>query len=282
MCGIIDAHVRNGGCRVSEIEVLVQLDGYPFEVVVTRGAEARARAIASRAERARDWLADVLELRVEPTLNILGPADWERLAEVPVYGMPHFGADGMVFVAATPPPLFEDLGAMVDQDASPEHRAALRRVYGDELDLSPFMDLLPVHELAHLSHLAAGVEFADRWLEELFCNIVLEGYVLEAEPEAREVLETLPLAARDVDPVRLPVTELDRMADAFTEGGGVTYGWYQLRLHAAAIAIWTEGGPDALRRLLDAGRRWAAPPSPGQLKRVHPELARVKREWPGG
>jgi hypothetical protein len=72
------------------------------------------------------------------------------------------------------------------------------------------------------------------------------------------------------------------MAEAFTEGGGVTYGWYQLRLHAAAIPIWTAGGADVLRRLLDAGRGWAAPPSLGQLRRVHPEIARVKREWPAG
>jgi len=267
---------------MSEIEILAQLDGYPFEVVVTRGAEDRARALASRTARAREWLAGVLDVDVELTLNVLGPADWERLAEVPVYGMPHFGADGLVFVAATPPPLFEDLGTMVDQDASSEHRAALRRVYGDELDLSPFMDLLPVHEVAHLGHLSVGVEFAERWLEELFCDIALEGYVLEVEPDAREILETLPLAARDVDPERLPVSALDRMAEAFTEGGGVTYGWYQLRLHAAAIPIWKHGGADVLRRLLDAGRRWGGAPSLGQLARVDREIARVKREWPGG
>jgi len=267
---------------MSDLETLTQLDGYPFDVVVTRGAEDRAGAIANRTERAREWLAGVLGVRPDVTLNVLGPADWERLAEVPLYGMPHFGADGMVFVAATPPPLFEDVAAMVDADASAGHRSDLRRVYGDPLDLSPFMDLLPVHELAHLSHLVAGIEFADRWLEELFCNIALEGYVLEVEPEVREVLETLPGAALDVDPARLPVTAIHQMAEAFTEGGGVAYGWYQLRLHAAAIPIWHGGGSDALRRLLDAGRRWGAPPSLGQLARVHPEIARVKREWPGG
>jgi len=267
---------------MSELETLAQLDGYPFEVLVTRGAEDRARAIAARAATAVDWLAGVLDVRVAPTLNVLGPADWERLAEVPVYGMPHFGADGLIFVAATPPPLFADVAAMVDQDATGEHRQALLRVYGEGLDLSPFMDLLPVHELAHLAHLGAGVEFVDRWLEELFCNVALEGYVLEAEPDAREVLETLPLAALDVDPARLPITAIDQMADAFTEGGGVTYGWYQLRLHAAAIPIWGSGGAEVLRRLLDAGRRWVVPPSLGQLGRVHREIARLKRTWPAG
>ena len=267
---------------MSDLETLADLDGYSFEVVVTRGAEDRAAAIAARCERARAWLSDVLGVQAELTLNVLGPADWERLAEVPVYGMPHFGADGQVFVAATPPALFEDVGAMVASDASAEHGAALRGVYGDPLDLSPYMDLLPVHELAHLSRLIAGVEFPDRWLEELFCNIALEGYVLEAEPEAREVLETLPVAALDVDPTRLPISAIDRMGEAFSEGGGVTYGWYQLRLQAAAIPIWHGGGPDVLRGLLDAGRRWGAPPSLGQLAGVHPEIARVKREWPGG
>jgi hypothetical protein len=267
---------------MSDLETLAELDGYPFAVVVSRGAEDRAATIAARSERARAWLAGALGVQPDLTLNVLGPADWERLAAVPVYGMPHFGADGQVFVAATPPPLFEDLAAMVAADASAEHGAALRRVYGDPLDLSPFMDLLPVHELAHLSHLVAGVEFADRWLEELFCNVALEGYVVEAEPESREVLETLPGAALDVDPARLPISAIDRMAEAFREGGGVTYGWYQLRLQAAAIPIWHGGGPDVLRRLLDAVRRWGAPPSLGQLARVHPEIARVKREWPGG
>lgn len=267
---------------MSEIETLAQLDGFPFEVVVTRGAEDRGRAIASRTEQALDWLAGAIGVRIEPTLNVLGQADWERLAEVPLYGMPHFGAGGLVFVAATPPPLFADVAAMVDQDASDEHRAALRRVYGAELDLTPFVDLLPVHELAHLGQLNAGVEFADRWLAELFCNIALEGYVLEVEPEAREILETLPLAAGDVDPSRLPISELDRMAESFAEGGGVAYGWYQLRLHAAAVSIWRGGGAGVLRRLLDAGRRWDGPPSLGQLARVQLGIARVKREWPGG
>lgn len=263
-------------------ETLGQLDGYPFEVVVTRGSEARARTLADRATKAVDWLAGVLGVRVEPTLNVLGPADWERLAEVPIYGMPHFGADGLIFVAATPPPLFEDVAAMVGQDASDAHREALRRVYGEELDLTPFMDLLPVHELAHLAHLSAGVEFVERWIEELFCNVALEGYVREVEPAARDILETLPLASLDVDPGRLPVTAIDRMADAFAEGGGVTYSWYELRLHAAAIPIWEGGRTDVLRRLLDAGRGWTVPPSLGQLQRVHPELARLKRSWPAG
>ncbi|MCI0582017.1 MAG: hypothetical protein L0227_03820 [Chloroflexi bacterium] len=267
---------------MSEPETLGQLDGYPFEVVVTRGSEARAGTLAARVASAVDWLAGVLDVRVEPTLNVLGPADWERLAEVPIYGMPHFGADGLIFVAATPPPLFEDVAAMVAGDANDAHREALRRVYGEDLDLTPFMDLLPVHELAHLAHLAAGVEFVDRWLAELFCNVALEGYVREVEPAVRDVLETLPLAAMDVDPARLPVTAIDRMADAYSEGGGVTYSWYELRLHAAAIPIWERGGADVLRRLLEAGRRWAVPPSLGQLQRVHPELARLKRSWPAG
>src|SRR3990172_7157353 len=133
------------------------------------------------------------------------------------------------------------------------------------LVMSTFRVLVPVQERTPLSRLVAGVEFADRWLEELFCNVALEGYVLEAEPEAREILQTLPGAALDVDPARLPITAIDRMADAFSEGGGVTYGWYQLRLHAAAVPIWHGGGPDVLRGLLDAGRRWGAPPSLGQL-----------------
>ena len=90
---------------MSDLESLAELDGYPFEVVVTRGAEDRAAAIAARCERARGWLSGVLGVQPDLTLNVLGPADWERLAEVSVYGMPHFGAHGQVFVVATPPSL---------------------------------------------------------------------------------------------------------------------------------------------------------------------------------
>ena len=220
-----------------------EVTGFDFEIGHSPGAGAVARAIASRTQRAEGWLSELFGFRPRFRLEVLDADDWSRRAEVPIYGMPHVGNENVIYVAASDSDLFDDILLLTQKHLPDDERVSFEAVYGGPPDLRPFADLLAIHELAHLYHLERGFDFGRFWLTELFCNLALEGYVLEAEPEARSVLETLPRASRHIPPSELNLWRLDNMADST----GVNYGWYELQLHAEAIPIWGEGGRDLVR-----------------------------------
>ena len=68
------------------------------------------------------------------------------------------------------------------------------------VDLSPFFDLLIVHELAYVFHHTGNCIFPHRWLMEFFCNLCLHAYVAEIESEQLPILETFPRLMSKVDP----------------------------------------------------------------------------------
>jgi hypothetical protein len=151
-------------------------------------------------------------------------------------------------------------------------------VYGlpdGSTDLSPFFNLTSVHELAHLFHEQANVQFPRKWLQEFFANLSLHAYVATQEPEQLPILETfsrLVVEAGSASFEHHTLADLDRL---YTGVGPQNYGWYQCRLHVAAKAVYDAGGVAALQRL------WQAfpPISDDQfiqvLGQVHPQLERV-------
>jgi hypothetical protein len=84
-------------------------------------------------------------------------------------------------------------------------------------------------------------------VQELFCNVALQGYLAEEEPDQLPLLETFARAALYIRPERMAVRELERMDDA----DQLNYAWYEFRLHGAAIEIWQAGGRELLRRMYD-------------------------------
>jgi hypothetical protein len=267
---------------VKEFEELEIIAGFPFPVHASHGTEERARYIGRRVERAHAWLSDCLEFRPRVRLLALAPADWDGLAEMPVFGFPHFIGDDTIVVGSIPAPFFAEIFAFLEPDFSESTRRRLRDVYGDPPIVDGFADLLAVHELGHLFHVQAGFWKPATWIPELFCNVGLEGYVVEVEPSELEVLETLPLSAREVRAERFTVRDLDGMAHATGVGGPLNYAWFELRLHASAKPIWEQGGRSAFRRLYERFRDGS---EPADLRRVlhdevHPEYARVLDEWP--
>jgi hypothetical protein len=257
--------------------VVTEVPGFPFPVIATVGAEDVARTIASRTDRALTWMSHILGFEPKVRLEVLGSEDWAKRAEVPIYGMAHYGADGQVWVPATYADLFAGVVSLTLEDAAEADLRRLREVYGDPPILQPFVDLLSVHELAHLYHEQAGFDFGRRWLRELFCNVALEGYVLEREPDARPALETAPLVARQIRPSRFEFSAIDDMDQA----EGVNYGWYQAQLHAAAIAIWEAGGRTLLARLYRQGNEAAHSGIAVPMEQLDAVIARVAHDWPG-
>jgi hypothetical protein len=267
---------------IDAIDALQKVEGFQFPVCASPGTEDRGAAIGRRVERARDWLADLVEFQPRVRLLALAPADWDAIAEVPVFGFPHFINDDTIVVGSSAAPFFDEIVEVLRASASKPTWHRMQEVYGEPPRVHGFADLLVVHELGHLFHVQAGFWKPGTWLPELFCNVALEGYVAEVEPQSLELLETLPLAFGVVEAVRFPVRALDQMARAGEVGGPLNYAWFELRLHAAARSIWERGGRSVLLRLYERFRDdRTVDDVRTALKEIHPELARVIEEWPG-
>lgn len=262
------------------MSALAAVDGFPITVRASPGLQERARAIAPRVVHARAFLSEQLDGIVpDAGLLVLAEEDWASHSGHPAYGMPN-ASSGNIVVAGNRSEFWRGFAAMMESAAPAEDRAALTEVYGAEIDLSPFFDLVAVHELAHLFH--RGFRFPTPWLVELFVNVALHAYVATEEPEALPVLETFPRVFSTLDSsafAHTSVADLNRLYDTVDPAN---YGWYQVNLHAGAKRIFDAGGLGALRGM------WAAfAATPERVAKrleaeVHPEAARVLRDWPGG
>lgn len=249
-----------------------------IEVGYSAGSERRAREAAARIAQARRWLKETLGLAPPTRILVLDADGWRDHATFPVYGMPHYSDERTLVIAAGPAPFLRGVAATVVEHAAPEDRARFAAVYGDPPDPMRFFDLLAVHELGHLYQFARGISFAQGWLMELSCNVILHGYVATHEPDVIPLLTTLP----DIG-ARRPHSHMrnTRLADMH---GGVdldpdNYGWFQMNLHALAHRLWDEEGADGLARLerhLGAGQ----PIDAASLGAVSATLAAFHREWP--
>jgi len=165
----------------------------------------------------------------------------------------------------------------------------LEAVYGTlesgRLDVSAFADLLVVHELAHLFHAQVPFTFPRLWLMELFANIGLHAYLAEVEPAELPVLTTLPDSMKALSTARVRHRSLEDFERLYVGVGPENYGWYQLRLHAAARELYDDAGVDALKRLYRTFAAQRAELTDRQLaelleERVHPTAAQVMSTWP--
>ena len=230
--------------------------------VISPGAETRAEAIATRAERARDWLADQLDAPFSFDLYVLDEDTWGEHAEVSLYGIPHANPDTGKIVLGVPANLFGSVCAEFWPDFSVESVAAMHAVYGDPPALDAFADLVLVHELLHL--VPRGASLPRMWDEELLANLGAVGYLASEEPDELPVYMTFARAGCDVPPARVACSAAAEMGSSYERGGFANYVWNQCRLTAAAEKLWNEHGVDALRELqagrtdvaADAERNW--------------------------
>jgi hypothetical protein len=264
---------------------LIELSGFVFPVYVSSGCEERGRSMAAICQQAYEFLSETLPARAKVNVLVLAPAHWSQYGTHPTYGMPHAETDQQALIMAGEDNAFWQ--SMVPPlETLPQGTAeAVCAVYGrpdGTIDLSPFFDLLSVHELAHLFHDQENVQFGRKWLQEFFANLCLHAYVATQQPEQLPVLETFPPLVLEEISAPFEHQSLADFERLYTGVGPQNYAWYQCRLHVAAKAVYSAGGVVALQRLWRA----FAPISDDRLTQVlgqvHPRLEQVFTGWPTG
>ena len=264
---------------------LIRLDGFAFATYVSAGEEARGRQVAERTARVLDWLSAQFGEPRSTTLFVVGPADWDRVAAIPLYGMPHAVHDRVV-TSTAPAPFWREYLDRIAPALSAGDLARLRSVYGDPPDLGcHFADLVVAHELTHLFHdfdeATGETDFPRLWLAELFANIGFYGYIADNEPEQLPALETICELSRAAGPDPWPVQELNHMGDGLADGPA-NYIWFEFLLILIAKRIWQTGAASAL---VDFRTRLRSPALTDaeileRLDEIHPDVAKAVQRWP--
>jgi hypothetical protein len=264
---------------------LEPLDHAGFPVFTSPGGQARGIAIAERCQRALDWLDGVFAERPQLTLIVAGREDWNRVALIPLYGMPH-AVNGLVVCGLEPSDFWTDYTDALISDLPAAGRQRLTAIYGNPPKLGErFADLIVAHELAHLFHdydEATGLtDFPRLWACELFANIAMHGYITETEPKQLPALEAICELTWQAPAARWPVRELHRMEHSLATGP-LNYVWFQLRLLVIAKLIWQSGGATSLRAYRNALRRRTLTDDQiiETINAVAPDAAQALRHWP--
>lgn len=231
---------------------LVPVTGFALPVRCSAGLEQPARKVAGRCSAAYRLLGDALGPTPIVALEVLGVGDWTS-PSLP-YGMPYYGS-GRLVVAGEAADFWRSFVPLLGEVAPELHSAAVD-AYGPRLDLSPFFDLLAMHELGHAFHDPGG---RVHWLEETFANLCLHTCVAAAEPTTLPALEAFPRALASLDPARFAHRNLAEFEAGYSKISATdprNYGWFQCHFHVVAKLVHDQGGTDALRRLW---RRLASP-----------------------
>jgi hypothetical protein len=264
---------------------LSRLEGCALPTYASEGAQTKAREVAERAKHALDWLTALFGPQPTPPIYVVGPEDWNRVARVPVYGLPHTFPDRTV-VSTTPAAFWRDYTDVLTPRLTEEGMAELCEAYGDPPDLgAEFPDLLIVHELTHLYHAydeATGTtDFPQLWLAELFANIGLYGYLADVEPATLPLVETISHASHAAGPEPWTVHNLNHMEDSLAHGP-LNYCWFEFLLIQLAQQIWELGGPAAFTHIHDTLRQPLTDDEIlNRLADIHPDIAATVRNWPG-
>ncbi|MCL4870834.1 MAG: hypothetical protein KJ063_17895 [Anaerolineae bacterium] len=269
--------------------VLQCIEDYPFPVRFSTGARPRAVQIAARLEQAHRYLSEVLAFDPELRLLVLSPADWFAYTTYPLYGMPHYTARDTIIMGDEPASFWQGVVGMLDGVLNPTQRAEAETTYGTvdgQFDMSTFADLIAVHELGHLFHEQVPFAFPRLWLREMFCNLCVQAYLADREPEQLPRWTLLPARMMAVPVDRVRHRSLDDFERLYVGVGPVNYVWFQFRLAAAARELYDAAGVDALRRLYQTFAAHENESTDQQLaelleERVHSSAARVMRTWLG-
>jgi hypothetical protein len=257
---------------------LASLSGFPFQVHTSASTREQARRLADRCARAYSYLSDLLDFGPECALVVLDRSDWVERASNPLYGMPYYSA-GNLFMAGEA----SDLAARLEDvagSASPLAAEILSEVYGTGSDrLTPFADMLVVHELGHAFHDGVPSLFPRSWLMELFANMSLYAFVVAVEPDRISLLETLPRVTLDFGLLKPIARDLRYFEMFYPDIETITYVWYQFRFTMMAKELVDAAGPSALRRLWDAFVLRDQELADVLGRRIHPAAGQWLASW---
>jgi hypothetical protein len=237
----VNIELRNG---------LVEVPG-GLPTFASAGVEQRAVSIGRIAADSYEYLAGLLDFRPDAQVLVVTEADWPNVTETPIYGLPN-AANGTLVVAGTEAPLWDSFGEMVQ----PEDRAEFEATYGTAdgtIRLGPFMDLIAVHEVAHIFHQGTQ-HFPRLWLQEFFANLCTHAWVVDRSPADLATLITMPRLGSRAPAESWAHSSREDFELLYTDVGGANYVWYQFRLQVEAGALIDRAGTGAVRRLFEAFR----------------------------
>jgi hypothetical protein len=215
------------------------------------GVEERAVAIGRIAADSYEYLAGLLGFRPDAQVLVVTETDWPNVTQTPVYGLPN-AWNGTLVVAGTEAPLWDSFAEMVADHDRAEFEAAYATPDG-AIRLGPFMDLVAVHEVAHIFHQGTQ-HFPRLWLQELFANVCLHAWVVDCSPADLPTLMTMPRLGSKAPPEQWAHSSREDFELFYTDMGGPNYVWYQFRLQVEAAALVDRAGTGVVRRLFDAFR----------------------------
>lgn len=213
------------------------------------GVEERAEAIGRIAAESYEYLAGLLGFRPEAQVLVVDEADWPNATQTPIYGLPN-AWNGTLVVAGTEAPLWASFTEMVAEEDRAEFEAAYATPDGT-IRLGPFMDLVAVHEVAHIFHQGTQ-HFPRLWLQELFANLCLHAWVADRSPADLATLMTMPRLGSKAPGESWAHSSREAFELFYTDMGGPNYVWYQFRLQVQAGALYDRAGTRVVRRLFDA------------------------------
>jgi hypothetical protein len=230
---------------------LVEVPDGLLPTFASPGLEERARAIGAIASDSYEYLTGLLGFSPKAQVLVVSETDWPRVTEQPLYGLPN-ASNGTLVVAGTEAPFWSSFVEM----AGPDAEAELEAVYGapdGTIQVGAFMDLVAVHEVAHVFH-EGSQHFPRLWLQELFANLCLHAWVAECSPDQLTSLLTLPRLGAEASPETFEYRSRDDFERLYSSVGGPNYVWFQFRLQLEAAALYDRAGSGAIKRLFDAFR----------------------------
>ncbi len=227
-------------------------------------ANASPDAVARISKRCDDaYRMFATSFGVEPAISlyILSREDWPAYSEQ-VYGMPSYEeASRRLIVAAGNSDFWSGLDGLLQEAAPASAYDRIRETYptpgSATVDLSPFFELLVLHELGHAFRLA--VPSASRspeawplaWMDEFFANLFLHVSIARLSPELLPVLRAFPEAMLSLPTGIFPFVNLkDFGFPGVCEVSPGNYVWYQALLHRAAARVYDGTGEACLNTLL--------------------------------
>ena len=222
-------------------------------VYYSEGAKARAERIHDLVKNAENYFQLFLGVKSDFSVWVLSPADWKTKADpLLIYGMPHFDDKDKIIVAAEDNLFWKRNTPPIDRLSAARGKQMLE-IYGNPPSLMSAFDLLSVHELGHVLQKEAGMLKQRRWLNELFCNILLHTYLAENKPELLPHLTTFTESNIEAFPAeRLKYKALKDFDPNYVELGSKypdNYGWYQCQFHVKAGEIYDLGGEQVVKKL---------------------------------
>lgn len=262
-----------------------------FPVYYSEGQELAAEFIGELCTGANAYFKSTLAQEEVPfQLLVLSEADWPNFTTPKlIYGMPHYLGDGKTLVVAAEDCMFWRMQVPDPAKINAPFKELIPNVYtlNGQLSGRYFFDLLAVHELGHAWNWTGKINTQRKWMNELFCNIMLHTYIAEERPELLAGLETLPAYWVQADVGELKYTTLKQFEEDYRVLGQenpFNYGWFQFRFHRAAKLLYDEVGAEAMVKLWNFLQKNQDTLSDEELvnrlgKEVHPFLAELVLNW---